>query len=48
LDLTGVIPEDVEVEEFDLNGRPTIELGEENRALRAAFEIFEKAIDFRC
>ena len=45
LDLTGVIPEDDQVQEFDLKGRPTIELGEENRALRAAFEIFERALN---
>jgi len=45
LDLTGVIPEDDQVQEFDLKGRPTIELSEENRALRAAFEIFERALN---
>ena len=45
LDLTGVIPEDVEVQKFDLDGRPTIELGEESTALKAAFEIFERIID---
>ena len=44
LELAGVIPEDQAVYEYDLNGRPTIELPEDNRALRAAFEIFDKIV----
>jgi CO dehydrogenase maturation factor len=42
LDLIGLVPEDLEVQEFDLNGRPTIELPEDNRALIATYEIFDK------
>ena len=45
LDLIGIIPEDVEVHDFDLNGRPTIELEEGSKALKAAFEIFGRIIE---
>jgi CO dehydrogenase maturation factor len=41
LKLAGVVPEDPDVRTFDLNGRPTIELRKESKALRAAYEIFE-------
>ena len=44
LDLAGTIPEDHTVYEYDLNGRPTIEMPEDNRAVQAAFEIFNKII----
>lgn len=45
LELAGTIPEDSTVYEFDLNGRPTIEIPEDNQAIQAAFEIFSKIID---
>lgn len=45
LDLIGMVPEDPDVREFDLNGRPTIQLGNENRAAKAAYEIFERIIE---
>jgi CO dehydrogenase maturation factor len=45
LDLIGTVPEDPDVREFDLNGRPTIELGNENRAVKALYEIFERIIE---
>jgi CO dehydrogenase maturation factor len=45
LDLIGIIPEDVQVHDFDLSGRPTIELNEGSTALKAAFEIFSKIIE---
>ncbi len=45
LDLVGVVPEDPEVQEFDLNGRPTAELGKNNQALIAAYEIFDKIFE---
>jgi CO dehydrogenase maturation factor len=45
LDLIGIVPEDPDVREFDLNGRPTIELGNENRAVKALYEIFERIIE---
>ena len=42
LDLIGMVPEDLEVQEFDLNGRPTTELKKNNKALIAAYKIFDK------
>jgi len=45
LELAGTIPEDYEVYEYDLNGRPTIELPEDNTAVLAAYEIFDKIIE---
>jgi CO dehydrogenase maturation factor len=45
LELAGTIPEDNEVYEYDLNGRPTIELPEDNTAVLAAYEIFDKIIE---
>jgi len=41
LDLMGLVPEDPQVQEFDLNGRPTIGLGKESKAVKAAYEIFD-------
>ena len=45
LELAGTIPEDNEVYEYDLNGRLTIELPEDNTAVLAAYEIFDKIIE---
>ena len=42
LDLVGMVPEDAEVRKFDLSGRPTIELGKDNKALQASYHIFNK------
>lgn len=44
LTLGGTIPEDQLVYEYDLNGRPTMELPKDNPALMAAYRIFEKII----
>jgi CO dehydrogenase maturation factor len=44
LELAGVIPEDEQVYEFDLNGRPTIDIDETNPALQAAYSIFDRII----
>jgi len=44
LELVGMVPEDSLVRDFDLQGRPTMELDRQSRALRAAYEIFEKAL----
>ena len=41
LELGGTISEDKTVYEYDLNGRPTIELPEENPSIKEAFAIFE-------
>lgn len=45
LDLIGIVPEDIQVRDFDLQGKPTIELGMESSALRAAFDIFKKILE---
>jgi CO dehydrogenase maturation factor len=44
LELIGTIPEDERIYEFDLNGKPTIEISDDNRAVKAAFEIFDKIV----
>ena len=44
LELIGIIPEDVQVHDFDLSGKPTIELDEASKALKAAFKIFDKIL----
>lgn len=41
LDFIGTVPEDGELQEFDLKGRPTSELGIENPAVAAAYRIFD-------
>ncbi len=45
IELAGTIPEDRTVYEYDLNGRPTIELPEDNTAVMAAYEMFDKIIE---
>lgn len=42
LDFIGTVPEDPEIQDFDLKGRPTVELGKDSKALVAAYEIFDK------
>ena len=42
LEVIGIIMDDPDVRNFDLNGRPTIELEKENRALKEAYKIFKK------
>ena len=44
LPLEGILPEDEEIQQFDLQGRPTIELGPENPVLKAAYHVFEKVL----
>jgi CO dehydrogenase maturation factor len=44
LELAGLIPDDEQVYAFDLNGRPTIDIDEENQALKAAYAIFDTVI----
>lgn len=41
LEVSGIIPEDPLVRRFDLEGKPTTDLGEESRAVGAAFAIFD-------
>ena len=45
LELIGMVPEDESVYEYDLKGRPTVEIPEDSRAVKAAFEIFEKFVE---
>lgn len=44
LELAGTIPEDVDIRDFDLAGRPTIELDSKSRAFNAAYEIFDRIL----
>jgi len=44
LELAGTITEDKTVYEYDLKGRPTIEMPEDSPAIKEAFKIFEKII----
>ena len=44
-ELAGVIPEDSEIEKFDLEGRPTVELGAGCVAVKSAFSIFNELIE---
>lgn len=45
LEFAGMVPEDDEVYEFDSSGKPTIELPEDNKALQAAFKIFDSILN---
>jgi CO dehydrogenase maturation factor len=44
LEVIGVIPEDDELREYDLKGRPTIELGKENPVIQAAYKVFDQIV----
>jgi CO dehydrogenase maturation factor len=44
LEVSGIIPEDPLVRQFDLEGKPTTQLTKESRALGAAFGIFESLV----
>jgi CO dehydrogenase maturation factor len=44
LELIGTIPEDDLIYDFDFNGRPTIEMPEDSKSVKAAFEIFDKIV----
>jgi CO dehydrogenase maturation factor len=45
LELIGAIPEDRMIYEYDLNGRPTVELPEDSKAIKAAFGIFDRIVN---
>lgn len=45
LKLAGVIPEDSRIRDFDLEGKPTIELGEESQAFKATYSIFNDILN---
>ena len=44
LELAGTIPEDDAIYEFDLNGKPTVDIPNNNKAIQAAFQIFDRII----
>ncbi|MEJ2025680.1 MAG: AAA family ATPase [Deltaproteobacteria bacterium] len=44
LEVIGLIPEDKELREFDLKGKPTIELTSKNPVIQAAYEVFDKIV----
>ena len=44
LELAGIIPDDEQVYQFDMDGRPTVDIDEGNPALTAAYSIFDKII----
>ena len=44
MELAGTIPADDTVYEYDLNGRPTVEIPDDNPAIQAAFDIFAKIL----
>ena len=44
LELAGTIPQDDVVYEYDLKGKPTIEIPEDNPTVRAAFTIFDRVM----
>ncbi len=45
LELAGIVPDDNTVYEYDLNGRPTIEISEESPSAKAAYTIFDRILD---
>jgi CO dehydrogenase maturation factor len=45
LEVSGVIPEDPQLREYDRAGKPTITLDDDNQAVRAAAEIFKRILD---
>ncbi len=47
LEMVGMVPEDPQVEEFDFQGKPTIDLGKESKAMQAAYGIFEKILPIK-
>ena len=41
MDIAGLVPEDSKLQEYDLNGIPTAQLGKDSAALTAAYDIFD-------
>ena len=41
LELSGIIPDDPLIREFDLSGKPTTQLTMKSKAVEKAFKIFE-------
>ncbi len=45
LTLVGIVPEDDALYDYDSDGKPTIELPEDNAAVKTAFGIFDKILN---
>ncbi len=45
LEFLGSVPEDEAVYEYDMKGRPTMELPEESASVKAAFDLFAKIVN---
>ena len=45
IEIAGTIPDDSTLYEYDLKGIPTIEMPNDNKAVKAAFEIFNNIIN---
>ena len=45
LELAGIIPEDSSIRDFDLEGKPTIELDIHSPAVKSAYGIFDKILN---
>ena len=45
LELAGTVPADQTVYEYDLDGKPTVSIPDDNPAVQAAFGIFDKIIE---
>ena len=44
LKLAGTVPTDPVVYDFDMHGRPTVEMPDESASVKAAFEIFNRVV----
>jgi CO dehydrogenase maturation factor len=44
LELIGTVPEDDLIYDYDFSGRPTIEMPEDSKSVKAAYEIFDKIV----
>ncbi len=44
LELAGRVPEDDMIYDYDAKGKPTVEMSEDSKAVKAAFEIFDRII----
>lgn len=45
IEFIGSVPEDETIYEFDFSGRPTVDMPEESKAVKAAYAIFDRIIE---
>ena len=45
LELAGIVPRDDAVYEYDLKGKPTIEIAQDSPSVKAAFAIFDRILE---